>query len=261
MNLLLPKLLATPLLILAASLAGRRWGESVSGWFVGLPLTSGPVCLFLALEQGPSFATASTLGSISGVVAEAGFCLAYGAASRGFEWPGSVAAGSLAFLAAAAILDFAQPSLPMVVLAAAVALCLALAGLRREPDARLAVAAPRAWDIPARMAVATALVTTLTELAPVLGPRLSGIAATFPVFAAVLTAFAHRTRGRGAGIAVMRGLMIGLFGFSAFFVVLNRTLVQFGVATAFAAATLAGLAVQGASLCVSLWAMRRRTAV
>jgi hypothetical protein len=57
------KLTVTPVLILAASLASRRWGESVGGWFVGLPLTSGPVCFFLALDQGADFAAASCLGS------------------------------------------------------------------------------------------------------------------------------------------------------------------------------------------------------
>ena len=50
MNTLLLKLIVTPVLIGAASLAGRRWGETLSGWFIGLPLTSGPVCWFLAIE-------------------------------------------------------------------------------------------------------------------------------------------------------------------------------------------------------------------
>jgi hypothetical protein len=45
------KLVLTPTLIGATSLAGRKWGAAVSGWLVGLPLTSGPVALFLALEM------------------------------------------------------------------------------------------------------------------------------------------------------------------------------------------------------------------
>ena len=57
------KLLLTPLLIGAVSLAGRRWGPSVSGWLVGLPLSSGPVVFFFALEQGNRFA--STAASLS----------------------------------------------------------------------------------------------------------------------------------------------------------------------------------------------------
>ena len=52
MLLLVFKLLLTPLLIGLVSLAGRRWGPGVSGWLVGLPLTSAPVSLFLTLEQG-----------------------------------------------------------------------------------------------------------------------------------------------------------------------------------------------------------------
>src|SRR4029077_20326398 len=51
MDTLVLKVVATPLLILGARLASRRWGEIVGGWFVGLPLTSGPVCFFLALDH------------------------------------------------------------------------------------------------------------------------------------------------------------------------------------------------------------------
>ncbi len=50
------KLLLVPTFIGIVSLAGRRWGPTVSGWLVGLPLTSGPVAFFLALEQGNVFA-------------------------------------------------------------------------------------------------------------------------------------------------------------------------------------------------------------
>ena len=65
LDLFLLKLVARPALILLASLAGRRWGETVGGWFVGLPLTSGPVVFFLALEQGIGFAAATTRGSLA----------------------------------------------------------------------------------------------------------------------------------------------------------------------------------------------------
>src|SRR5579859_3857923 len=44
------KLLLTPFFIGLISLANRRWGTKVGGWLVGLPLTSAPVTLFIALE-------------------------------------------------------------------------------------------------------------------------------------------------------------------------------------------------------------------
>ena len=56
LTLLLAKVVLTPLFIAAVTLAGRRWGPAVGGWLAGLPLTSGPVSVFLALEQGPGFA-------------------------------------------------------------------------------------------------------------------------------------------------------------------------------------------------------------
>src|SRR5438270_9125332 len=114
MNTLLLKLIVTPVWIGAASLAGRRWGETLSGWFIGLPLTSGPVCWFLAVEQGTEFAAAAARGCLAGAAAEAGFCLAYGIAARKGGWLGSLAAGTLAFAASAALLQIAAPALWML---------------------------------------------------------------------------------------------------------------------------------------------------
>src|SRR5438046_9804312 len=115
MDILVFKLVTAPLLIGAASLAGRRWGETISGWLIGLPLTSGPVCLFLAVEQGSGFAAAAARGCLAGAAAEAGFCLAYGVAGRHAGWFRCIAAGTLAYAACAALLQVA--SLPLWLLA------------------------------------------------------------------------------------------------------------------------------------------------
>jgi hypothetical protein len=77
MSLVLFKLVISPLLLAVASLATRRWGAAVGGFLVGLPLTSGPVSVFLALEGGPTFAVQATAGSLAATAGQAGFCLAY----------------------------------------------------------------------------------------------------------------------------------------------------------------------------------------
>ena len=59
------ELILTPALIGLASLTGRKWGPAVSGWLVGLPLTSAPITLFLALEQGTTFASRAAHGFFS----------------------------------------------------------------------------------------------------------------------------------------------------------------------------------------------------
>src|SRR5438067_7414101 len=186
MNTLLLKLIVTPVLIGAASLAGRRWGETLSGWFIGLPLTSGPVCWFLAIEQGTGFAAAAAHGCLAGAAAEAGFCLAYAIAARKCGWICSLAAGTLAFATGAALFQIAHPPLWMLVLIVYAALTTALLLMPELATGRAGLPEPPAWDLPARMAIATALVLLLTEIAPLLGARLSGMLATYPLFGAVL---------------------------------------------------------------------------
>ena len=162
------KLSLTPILILLASLAGRRWGETLGGWIVGLPLT-------LGLRVLPS------------------------------------------------------------------------------PKARRTVAALPAWDLPARMLVTTTLVVSVTAAAAALGPRLSGLLATFPIFAAVLTLFAHHIQGADAAHQVLRGLLLGLYGFAIFFIVLSQLLPRVSIAAAFVGAGLAAMLVQGVSFRMMRW--------
>jgi hypothetical protein len=254
MDILVLKLVATPLLIGMASLAGRRWGETISGWFIGLPLTSGPVCFFLAVEQGTGFAAAAARGCLAGAAAEAGFCLAYGIAARqGGGWPSAIGAGTIAFAVAAAAMQLAAPPLWLLAAIVYLALILALRLMPRLAAGSARLPTPPRWDLPARMMVATVLVFVLTELAPVFGARLSGLLATYPLFGAVLAAFAHHLSGAAAAGRVLRGLLIGLFGFTGFFVLLALTIEPIGIAAAFAAATALALAIQGGSL----WALRR----
>lgn len=240
------KIAVTPALIAAASLAGRRWGQGVSGWFVGLPLTSGPVAIFLALDQGTTFAAGAAVGSLGGAVAEAAFCIAYGRVATRAGWPAAALAGSLAFALLGAIVQ--RLSVPLLA-SAVVAFAVLALSLRVMPAGSEAPAAgpPPRWDIPARMVITTALVVVLTAVAPALGPRLSGLLASFPVYALILAVFAHRS-GPAPAIQVLRGLLLGLFAFAGFFVVIGVTIERFGILAAFAAATLTALVIQAASL-------------
>ena len=247
------KIALTPVLILAASWAGRRWGEAIGGWLVGLPLTSGPIALFLALEHGTDFAAAAAAGSLGGALAQACFCIAYGRAATRLRWPFALALGSAAFAVAAGALQAAQLSLPVLLPATLLALALVLVLVPRGRLTSFDVLALPRWDIPARMAVATALVVGLTAAAPLLGPRLSGLLATFPVFATVLALFAHRLQGGAAAQQVLWGLLLGLFAFAGFFLALAVAIERVGIAGGFAIAIAAALAIQGASL-----AMMRR---
>lgn len=248
MALLLIKLTLTPLLIGSASLAARRWGPSVGGWIVALPLTSGPVALYLALDHGPVFAAGTAEGSIGGLLGDATFALAYGWLARRVSWPVATLVGFGAFgVAAISVQPFVggPPIVLYAVVVVAMAICLRLAPAgTRSPGGRPLPA----WDLPARMAVGTAIVLAITALAPILGPQLSGILAAFPVYVTVLAVFAHRLEGAEAAMGVARGLQVGLFGTVTFFLVVTSTIVPWGIGPAFLLGLAATVAVQAVSL-------------
>lgn len=261
MSTLALKLTLTPILIGLASLAGRRWGPAISGWLIGLPLTSGPIIFLLALAHGVTFAAAAAAGTLAGTLSECVFCLAYGwLAWRGVGLWAAVG-GCLAFLAGAAALQgmtLALAPLCVVIVVALLATLWLMPRQRRnehsDQGARDDDAPPLPWwDLPARMALATGFVVLLTGIAPTLGPHLTGLLAPFPVYAVILTVFAQRQQGREAAVGVLRGLLLGLFSFAAFFVTLALLLERAGLVVAFIAAVVSALAAQGCSL----WLMRR----
>ena len=247
------KLILTPALIAVATVVGRRFGPSISGWLVGLPFTSGPVSLFLAFEQGTSFAAAAAAGSIAGVSASSVFAVAYAAMARRFRWPASLAVASLAF-AVAVIALRALPlgsGLPFPLLALyAGGVAAAIVGIRLIPPPRALDAAPEPprWDLPVRMVVATALVVVITSAAPLLGPQLSGLLTTYPVYAGVLAVFAHSQRGGAAAMQVVRGLCYGIIAFATFFLAVGALVDRAGVLPAFVVAVLGAVLVQALTL-------------
>jgi hypothetical protein len=248
------KLLLAPILIAAATLAGRKWGAAVSGWAVGLPLTSGPISFFLALDHGRPFAASAAVGTLLGMGSVTLFCVVYGALSRRAHWLICWLGGWLAFAAATVLLTRISPPAWLAYIGVAGALYLAS---RFLPDQRVPlprVASP-GWDLVGRMTIASATVFLLTGLAASLGPQLSGLLSPLPIFATLLTIFAHREGGPAAARQTLHGVALGSFSFIAFFLVVGTFLVPWGTAPAYTIATLAALATQG----YSLWLLRLRT--
>jgi hypothetical protein len=241
------KLILTPALIGAVSLAGRRWGPGVSGWLVGLPLTSGPVLLFLALDHGPRFAEGAAEGILAGVVALVAFTLAFAWLAFRLDWWRTLLASWGVFFAITAVMyQVTVPVVPMYL--AACALLLGLLRLLPRKMSAGAPALPPTWDIPMRMVMATAILLLLTGLAPRLGPQVSGLLAPFPIFASVLAAFTRRLQGAPAAAWLCRGLALGMFAFTSFFLVAGLLIERANVVVTFLAASVVAVLVQGGTL-------------
>ncbi len=242
MDILLIKLLLTPLLIAALTLIGRRWGPAVSGAVAGLPLTSAPVSVFLALEQGTDFAARAATGTLVGLIAVGAFCFAYAFTASRRNWIASALTGIAAFLVSASLL--ALTPLNLVATFIIVVLFQAIV-LRMMPKAIgganvTALAAPK-WDLPLRIGVATGLVFLLTAVAPKLGPQTTGLVSPFPVFGGVLAIFAHRHFGTRDAQRVLRSVVLASFSFAVFFLIVGAMLARYGCAVTYSIAAVASL--------------------
>ncbi len=244
---LILKLVVTPLLLAAATLVGRRWGANVGGVLAALPIVTGSVSFFVALEQGPAFASRTADAALVGLAGTAWFGLAYALTCRRSGWLVSLAAGYAAFLVASlAVIPLG--SLPGWAALGYVALTL-LVVLRLMPPARLVEhRAPPRWDMPARMITAAALIVAITAAAEQLGPQVSGLLAALPVLFAVLIAFTHRHEGPEHALGILRGFTAGLLSTALFLAIVVDAIGPIGIAATFLLAAAACLALQGAAM-------------
>jgi len=252
MDIFILKLILAPVIIGSASLAGRKWGPAVSGWIIGLPLTSGPVVFFLALSHDAAFAANAAIGVISGGLSLVAYTLTYAWLATRFRWPVAMTGSLLVFFGFTAVLqNFTFPLVP-IFLAVCAAILLGMVSMPRN-NVELTDAQPGRWDIPIRIAIGTGFILLLTGAAPLIGPHLTGLLSTIPLYTTILTVFAHRHQGPAAAAHVLRGLLYGLLAFAGFFLTLNLLIEHAGIAVAFLSASAVTLVVQGASL----WVLRK----
>ena len=250
MNILILKLVLAPVIIGSASLAGRKWGHTVSGWIVGLPLTSGPVAFILAVSHDKAFAFGAIKGTLSGGFSLIAFCLTYAWLARKFNWTITTLGSILIFAGMTTLLQ--KMDIPYIPLFFAVVLVILL-GLRLMPkqtELALSESTPGKWDIPTRILVGTSFILLMTGIAPYIGPRLTGLLTTIPLYAGILTIFAHRHHGHAGANSVLHGLILGLFSFAGFYLVLGLLIQNTSLLISFGLATLSALVVQGTTLLV-----------
>lgn len=222
--------------------------------------------LFFTLEQGTLFAARAASGALLGLVPLALFCLVHlrlahklSRLPRRLSAPLCLLSGWAAFLAAALVLRrLPVPSWAAPLLGA----CALVAGLAFAPspadDGQVSARHHPALELGLRMLAAALLVASLTGLSARLGPVSSGLLTPFPVASSVLVFGTHLAEGPSSLCELLRGFLVGLFGFVAFLAVLSFALVPLGAAKAFALGLGLSLVIAGL-LAVCPWRRARPT--
>ena len=236
------RLALVPAAIWLATLAARRWGHTVSGYLGGMPLIGGPITLFIAMDHGAAFAARSATFTLAAILGQGAHLLAFAHAARaGAPWPLALLAGWLAF-AIAAVGSAALDPGPFA------ALTLAVAGLAA---AWLFLPRPREAAIPARippvemrlrLVAAFLLAAAILWAADTFGPVASGVLLSVPVTGSIMPPFTLALYGADSVARLTRGFVVGLTGFTAFFLVVALAVPGWGIAAGFVAAVAAALA-------------------
>ena len=241
------KLVLVPGFLLLVTLAARRWGPSFGGWLAGLPVVTGPILGFIAIEQGGPFAARAATASLSAVLSTVAVCVAYAHVARVVRWPLALTATFATWALFAWLLSIAPESLALSAALAALSL---LGGPRLFPPRATggSVLPGARGELALRMLAGAVLTLVVTQAAASAGPRWSGLLAVFPIMSVVLAGFSHHAQGAGYAATLLRGLTEGLWSFAVFCLVAALMLPRLDAAIALAAAVSAALATQAATL-------------
>ena len=249
------KLILTPLIVATVTLVARRWGESIGGLLIGLPLTSGPVSIFLLIEQGRHFAAGAANGAMLGLIPVTALNITYVLSSRRFPWYLSALSAILLYSAVVAGISLLPIGTGLTTILVPMVLCAGVLILGKRAGGGKPISPPW-WDLPARMVLATTLLILITAGANSLGSKWSGLLSPFPIFTFVMATFAHRQGGPAAAQRLIQGVSLGLFSYVAFFLVVRSLVEGSNLLAVYILATLVAVLVNGTFLGIQLWRNR-----
>jgi hypothetical protein len=252
---LIAKMVLTAAFLLAATITAERTGPLIGGLVATLPISAGPVYIFLALDHDAHFIAQSALGSFVTNAYNVIFAVVYALLAQNHSLTVSFGVAMAIWIA----LAFAGTTVAWTVTSAIVlnivVIALALwisAPLRHEPMPRVET---RWYDLVLRASMVALLVGIVVTLSFHIGPTASGNLVVFPIVLSSIIIILHHRVGGPATAAVMANAVIGLGGFGFAVLALNLTAERLGSPLAL---TLALLVSVGGNLLI--YFVRRRLA-
>ena len=239
---LLVKMAVTAGFVVVATVVAERAGPVVGAMVATLPISAGPVYIFLAMDHTAPFIAQSAVASLLINGANGVFATAYTLLAQKRPLLASLAGAYFAwFICVTAIraLDWSfagAAAMNVVVLGLCMVLTRAVRHLRMPPfHAR--------WtDMLLRAAMVAVLVAIVVTFSFQLGAAGSGVLAVFPVVMTSIVLVMHPRMGGRAAAAVLANTPLGLLGFAGACSVLHFAAVPFGTPAGLALALLTSIA-------------------
>jgi hypothetical protein len=220
---LIVRMAVTAAFLLAATVTAERAGPLVGGLVATLPISAGPVYIFLALDHGAHFIGESALGSLVSNGINIVFALTYALLAQKRSLAISLSGAFALWIVLSWLTGLVPWTLPAAIVFNVAVLAAALwlsASLRhvRSPQVKA-----RWHDLLMRAAMVALLVGIVVTLSYHIGPTASGNLAVFPIVLTSIILILHRRVGGPATAAVMANAVIGLGGFGVACTTLNLT--------------------------------------
>lgn len=227
------KIAAAAIIVVTASRATERAGPLLGSMIATLPVSAGPVFVFLAVDHGGAFVSEAARASVASSAATAAFVATHAVAAQRFGMPASLALATLAWLVAAAALQLHDWTFAQACLLYAGTLALAIRGLRRFAVSIEAPPVPRArFDLALRVVLVAAVVVATTFASHASGPAAAGVLATYPVvFTCLVVILQPRCGGPFTASVLVNGLK-GLLGFGLALATLHLAAARLSVTAA-----------------------------
>jgi hypothetical protein len=253
------KALATALVVVFASAIAEAFGPFWGALIASLPVSAGPVYVFLAMQHGADFVAASALSSCAANAATGLFLIVYaGLTQRLSPWRCLAVAVSAWLVGSLATQQIDWTPATALVLNLVVYGC----GFIVPSPARVAGVAPvvrvrRRWfDLPVRAVAVAGFVSLVVAVSSLLGPRATGIAAVFPVSLISLIVIVRPRIGGAAASLLAANALRSMLGFGVMLLALHLAIRPWGIAVAFGIALLASALWSGGLLALrSQWMM------
>jgi hypothetical protein len=225
------KMSITALFVSVATIAAEKLGAAVGALVATLPVSAGPVYVFLALDHDAAFISASALASLALNAATAIYVTVYVLlAQRRGIWisvPLALAAWFAAALLFGPIHWAAWEALVLNLIIFVLCFIVERYSHVRMPPTK------RTWyDFMIRAGMVALLVGAVLMLSFRIGPAGSGILAVFPVIYTSIMVILHRRVGGPATAAVLANAIPGLAGFGMALLTLHLAAVPLGSASA-----------------------------